>query len=292
MTPFLFLQLLLHYCCFKTILFIDFQYKSIKNQEIKMALTYSGYLKLDSLLNIQKPLSDGPDHDEMLFIIIHQTYELWFKEILHEIDHLKKLLLNNDLPRSLHTMKRILTILKVLVHQTDILETMTPLEFLTFRDRLESASGFQSFQFRELEFALGLKSEKILHRFDNSTNEKKNLQKRFNESSLWQVFLQFLKMNNCPITDEIIESNEESTELKKILIDIYYNEHNIAQFCELLVDLDEGFQEWRYRHVKMVERTIGTKQGTGGSDGVKYLMTTLSIKFFPALWSVRKDFNK
>lgn len=259
-----------------------------------MALTYSDYLKLDSLLNIQKPLSEEPEHDEMLFIVIHQTYELWFKEVLHEIDYLKNLLLNNDLPRSLHTMKRILTILKVLVHQTDILETMTPLEFLTFRDRLESASGFQSFQFRELEFALGLKNEKILHRFDDSTDEKKRLRIRFDEPSLWQVFLQFLKINNYPVTDEIIKSsnNEESDELKKILTDVYYNNHNIAQLCELLIDLDEGFQEWRYRHVKMVERTIGTKQGTGGSDGVKYLMTTLSFKFFPALWSIRKDFNK
>jgi len=113
-----------------------------------MSITYSNYLKLDKLLNIQNSLSQ--DHDEMLFIVIHQTYELWFKEILHEIDYLKKLLVQNDLPKALHTMKRILTILKVLVHQTDILETMTPLEFLTFRDRLESASGFQSFQFREL----------------------------------------------------------------------------------------------------------------------------------------------
>lgn len=259
-----------------------------------MSLTYSEYLNLDSLLNIQNPLSDGPDHDEMLFIIVHQTYELWFKEMLHEIDHLKKLLLDNDLPRSLHTMKRILTILKVLVHQTDILETMTPLEFLTFRDRLESASGFQSFQFRELEFALGLKNDKILNRFENSTDEKNKLQKRYDEPSLWNIFLRFLVINDYAVPTIAIEfpNDQESVELRKVLIDVYYKNHNIAQLCELLVDLDEGFQEWRYRHVKMVERTIGTKQGTGGSDGVKYLMTTLSIKFFPALWSIRKEFNK
>ncbi len=259
-----------------------------------MPLTYSDYLKLDKLLNMQIPHSERPDHDEMLFIIIHQTYELWFKEVLHELDYLKKLLLKNDLPRSLHTMKRILTILKVLVHQTDILETMTPLEFLTFRDRLESASGFQSFQFRELEFALGQKNESILKRFDNLKEEKEKLQKRFDEDSLWQVFLKFLKLNNYPVADEMIKAgnNDESSELKNILIDIYNSDYNIAQFCEFLMDLDEGFQEWRYRHVKMVERTIGTKQGTGGSDGVKYLKTTLSIKFFPLLWSIRKDFNK
>jgi tryptophan 2,3-dioxygenase len=231
----------------------------------------------------------------MLFIVIHQAYELWFKEMLHELDHLKKLLLKNELPRSLHTMKRILTILKVLVHQTDILETMTPLEFLTFRDRLESASGFQSFQFRELEFALGFKNEKILNRFDDSSNEKKLLQKRFDGPSLWNVFLKFLTLNNYPIPSEVLnlKSNDvQSKKLEEILCDIYKNNHGITQFCELMVDLDEGFQEWRYRHVKMVERTIGTKQGTGGSDGVKYLLTTLSIKFFPVLWSIRKDFNK
>ncbi len=257
-----------------------------------MSLTYSEYLKLDSLLNSQKCLS--PDHDEMLFIVIYQTYELWFKEMLHEIDYLKMQLLKNDLPRALHTTKRILTILKVLVHQTDILETMTPLEFLTFRDRLESASGFQSFQFRELEFVLGQKNEQILNRFDESSEERKVLKKRFEEKSLWQVFLEYLKLNGFKITEKMIkvDKDDEMPQLKEILIKIYNGNYMIAQFCELLVDLDEGFQEWRYRHVKMVERTIGTKQGTGGSDGVKYLMKTLSIKFFPLLWEIRKDFNK
>lgn len=257
-----------------------------------MSLTYSNYLKLNKLLHIQDCLS--PDHDEMLFIVIHQTYELWFKEMLHELDYLKQLLLKNDLPRSLHTTKRMLTILKVLVHQTDILETMTPLEFLTFRDRLESASGFQSFQFRELEFALGHKNPQILNRFDELDEEKQLLQKRFDEKSLWQIFLEFLKLNNYKVTDVMISRDKEnnSPELREIITEIYNNNYMIAQFCELLVDLDEGFQEWRYRHVKMVERTIGTKQGTGGSDGVKYLMKTLSIKFFPLLWEIRKDFSK
>lgn len=260
-----------------------------------MPLTYSSYLQLEELLNIQKLKSEGLDHDEMLFIIIHQTYELWFKQILHELDHLKFLMLENDLPRSLHTLKRILTILKVLVHQTDILETMTPLEFLTFRDRLESASGFQSFQFRELEFILGQKNEKILQRFEENSPARIKLEKRFRAPSLWQVFLQFLKINKYPITEAAINNSSNKntdTDIESLLINIYKNDHNIAQVCELLLDLDEGIQEWRYRHVKMVERTIGTKQGTGGSDGVNYLMTTLSIKFFPMLWSIRKDFSR
>ena len=196
-------------------------------------------------------------------------------------------------------MKRVLTILKVLVHQTDILETMTPIEFLTFRDRLESASGFQSSQFREIKFTLGYKNKKALSRSDYLPEDKIKLQKRFDEPSLWQVFLNFLKINNYSVPNELIDgannesySNSTEDKLKNVLIEIYYKNYNIAQFCELMLDLDEGFQEWRYRHVKMVERTIGTKTGTGGSDGVQYLHTTLSTKFFPVLWSIRKDFNK
>src|SRR5690349_5576742 len=130
-----------------------------------MALTYSSYLKLDELLGLQQPVSDGPEHDETLFIVVHQVYELWFKEMLHEVDYLKKLLERRDTPRALHTLKRVLTILKVVVAQIDVLETMTPLEFLTFRERLESGSGFQSFQFRELEYLLGMKDDGALSRY-------------------------------------------------------------------------------------------------------------------------------
>src|SRR5712691_3872127 len=130
-----------------------------------MPVTYSGYLKLDELLALQQPLSEGPEHDETLFIVIHQIYELWFKELLHEVDYLKGLFVRQDTPRALHTLKRVLTILKVVVAQIDVLETMTPLEFLTFRARLESGSGFQSFQFRELEFALGVKNAAALERY-------------------------------------------------------------------------------------------------------------------------------
>ena len=156
-----------------------------------MPVTYSSYLKLDQLLSLQQPLSEEPEHDETLFIIIHQVYELWFKEILHELDYLKTLLGQRDVPRALHTLKRVLTILKVVVAQIDVLETMTPLEFLSFRERL--------------------------------------------------------------------------------------------------VDLDEGLQEWRYRHVKMVQRTIGTRHGTGGSAGAAYLMTTLDRPCFPDLWAIRTE---
>src|SRR3990170_4168656 len=142
-----------------------------------MPVTYSGYLKLDELLSLQQPLSDGPEHDETLFIVIHQVYELWFKELLHEVDYMKTLLERQDIPRSLHTIKRVLTILKVAVAQIDILETMTPLEFLSFRERLESGSGFQSFQFRELEFVLGMKRPAALDRYPAGSEHRARLER-------------------------------------------------------------------------------------------------------------------
>src|ERR687893_2790448 len=155
------------------------------NRCMDPAVTYSSYLHVDELLDLQRPRSAGPEHDEMLFIVIHQVYELWFKEILHEIDRVKQLLEADEAHRAQHTLKRILTILKVLVAQLDILETMTPLEFMSFRQRLEAASGFQSDQFRQLEFVLGLKSEQSIARFAEDTRARAALTKRFNEPTIW-----------------------------------------------------------------------------------------------------------
>ncbi len=262
-----------------------------------MALKYSEYLQLDKILGAQNRLSAGPEHDEMLFIIIHQAYELWFKEILHEMDYLKLLLDKADLPRSLHTMKRILTILKILVAQIDILETMTPLEFLSFRDRLESASGFQSAQFRELELILGKRTPGMLKRAYFGDTERIKIEQRINEPSLWDAFVQYLATKGYDVTEGVLNRDyslplEASENIQDILKEIYLNDPAAAQFCEMLVDLDEGFQEWRYRHVKMVQRTIGTKKGTGGSDGVQYLITTLNQPFFPDLWEIRAELKK
>jgi tryptophan 2,3-dioxygenase len=262
-----------------------------------MALTYSRYLQLNSILNAQRQLSPGPEHDEMLFIIIHQTYELWFKEILHEIDYLKILLGKKELSRSLHTIKRILTILKILVGQIDILETMTPLEFLSFRDRLESASGFQSAQFRELEICLGKRTAGMLNRTHFAEEERNKIEQRFTEPTLWDAFIHYLANSGYEIPQQELKRDyskpiTSSSEIKKILVEIYNTDSANAQFCELLVDLDEGFQEWRYRHIKMVQRTIGTKKGTGGSDGVEYLMKTLNQPFFPDLWEIRTELKK
>ena len=256
------------------------------------AVTYGSYLKVDELLALQQPRSDGPEHDEMLFIVIHQVYELWFKELLHEFDRVVRLLTADESHRAQHTLKRILTILKVMVAQLDILETMTPLEFLSFRARLEAASGFQSDQFRQIEFVLGAKSEKAIARFPDGSRARMALQKRFAEPTLWDAFLRYLAREGYAVppphlardTSRPLDSSED---VQAILIDVYRRDPKNAELCERLVDLDEGIQEWRYRHVKMVQRTIGAKLGTGGSSGVSYLANTLARPLFPDLWEIR-----
>jgi tryptophan 2,3-dioxygenase len=258
-----------------------------------MALTYSTYLRLDELLDLQSPTSGGKDHDEMLFIVVHQVYELWFKQILHELEHLNTLFERDDEPRVRHTLKRVLTILKVLVAQLDILETMTPLEFLTFRDRLESGSGFQSFQFRALEFAMGNKRASAVAHYAAQPELRDWLQQRLDRPSIWDAFLHFLARHGYDVPRAQLERDvtapiEPSPELQRILIQVYRNDSRVAEICERLVDLDEGVQEWRYRHVKMVERTIGMKHGTGGSAGAGYLRTTIAAAF-PDLWEIRTE---
>jgi tryptophan 2,3-dioxygenase len=260
-------------------------------EEVAMP-SYATYLKLDELLTLQQP---GAEHDQMLFIVIHQSYELWFKEILHEVDHLQRLLEGGELARAGHTIKRVLTILKMLVAKVDILETMTPLEFLGFRQRLESGSGFQSAQFREIEFALGHKTPRALQLFPPETGERARLERRYRARTLWDSFLAFLASRGYPVPTELRARDvtrpvEPSPALQEVLVGIYRQDPPVAEFCERLVDLDEGVQEWRYRHVKMVERTIGVKPGTGGSSGAEYLRTTLMRPVFPDLWAIRAEF--
>lgn len=256
--------------------------------------SYTEYLKIDEILGLQHPLSDGPEHDEMLFIVIHQVYELWFKQVLHEVDHLEALLARNDVHRAQHTLKRILTILKVLVAQLDILETMTPLEFLSFRDRLDSGSGFQSYQFRELEFALGAKEPRALERYPAGSDARRRLERRLAAPTLWDAFLRYLAANGVAVPKadlarDVTRRVEPSVELRAALVEMYRHRPELAAVCERLVDLDEGLMEWRYRHVKMVQRTIGTRRGTGGSAGAEYLKTTLDRPLFPDLWAIRTE---
>ncbi|MFM8267379.1 MAG: tryptophan 2,3-dioxygenase [Ilumatobacteraceae bacterium] len=259
------------------------------------AVTYSSYLRIDDLLALQQPLSDGPEHDEMLFIVIHQVYELWFKQVLWELDHVAVLLQADDQVRSGHTLRRVLAVLKVLVSQMDVLETMTPLEFMSFRSRLAASSGFQSAQFRELEFLLGQKDPDAVDRADPSSDARRRLERRLAAPSLWDEVCAHLARHGLAIPAHVLDRDvrrpvEPDAALQEVLIDAYRRDPGVVGLLERLVDLDEGLQEWRYRHVKMVQRTIGTKTGTGGSSGVGYLRTTLDRPVFPDLWAVRAAF--
>ena len=239
------------------------------------ALTYTSYLHLDELLACQEPLSDGPEHDELLFIVIHQVYELWFKVLLHEAEHLQRALETGDTATALAAMKRILTILKTVVAQVDVLETMTPLAFGSFRGRLERASGFQSAQFRELEAVLGRRDREVLADHPDGP-ARDRIAAAMDRPSLYQSFLAYAGLAGRP--SEAVQDG---------LVELYRTDPSRAQVCERMVDIDEGIQEWRYRHVKMVERTIGRQQGTGGSAGVDYLRSTLFRPAFPDLWAIR-----
>ncbi len=257
-----------------------------------MPLTYANYLKLDQLLALQQPLSDDPGHDEMLFIITHQVYELWFKQVIHEFADFQLMLSDNQLVCALRNLKRILHILKVLVAQMDIIETLSPLSFRSFRDRLESASGFQSVQFREIEFMLGKRNTTAFSHYDEGTPAYMRLKSLWRQPSVWDSFLQYINANDYFISESILfrdvtQSIEPNEAVQQTLMKIYKSESTLTLLCEHLVDLDEGLMEWRYRHVKMVERTIGNKLGTGGSSGVDYLYKTLHVRFFPDLWAIR-----
>src|SRR4249920_1303531 len=265
------------------------------SDDTRSAATYESYLRIDDLLSLQQPRSAGPEHDETLFIIIHQVYELWFKELLHEFDRVIQLLEADHSHESQHTLKRILTILKVMVSQLDILETMAPLEFLSFRERLDAASGFQSDQFRQVEFVLGVKSEQTLGRFPEGSRARIALERRYAEATLWDAFLHYLSRERYAVPPSDLARDpvapvEPSSAIQAVLVEVYRRDPKNAELCERLVDLDEGIQEWRYRHVKMVERTIGTRRGTGGSSGAAYLRETIGRPLFPDLWVIRSHF--
>ena len=240
------------------------------------ALTYSSYLALDEVLGAQRPRSD--EHDEMLFIVIHQVYELWFKQLLHELAHLQTRLEDGDTSHAVRTLRRILTILKVAVAQIDVLETMSPRQFSSFRDRLDASSGFQSWQFRELEAVLGRRDASAFEHYAQGSDARAAIESAMARPSLFESFLTYLGTNGYAAA---------AGEVEATLLAVYRDDAGPAQVAEHLVDLDEGLQEWRYRHVKMVERTIGDKTGTGGSAGAAYLRSTLSTPIFPVLWAVR-----
>ncbi len=260
-----------------------------------MPLTYENYLKLDQLLSLQDPRSEPAEHDETLFIIIHQAYELWFKQILHEIDRVKDQFVANDLFGAVATLKRIRMVLKTAVGMVDILETMTPLSFASFRERLESASGFQSCQFRELEFSLGYKRPELLVHQPEGSDARARMERRLREPSVVDRFYDLLEQRGATVPSGLrakdpAQPNEASPELQKEILRLYKEQGELAILVEAMTDIDEGLQEWRYRHVKVAERTIGNKKGTGGSSGVEFLKRALFKPVFPDLWAIRSGF--
>lgn len=259
-----------------------------------MTLTYHDYLGIPQLLEIQTPRSDPAEHDETLFIIIHQTYELWFKQFLHEMDRAEHCLDADDLWGCVATIKRMRMILKTLVQQVDILETMTPLSFVSFRDRLDTASGFQSVQFRIMEFRLGHKRQRIIDMTPEGVPLRDELIQALEKRSLMDVLNGFLARSGYDIPEEVLnrdvrEATSANEGVQNVLLKMYREKPDVSVLLELLTDIDEGIQEWRYRHVKLAERTIGAKIGTGGSDGVEFLKRTLFTPLFPDLWAIRSE---
>lgn len=253
------------------------------------ALTYSTYLRVPELVDLQSPRSE--EHDELLFIIIHQTYELWFKQLLHEFDFFGRMLDDADLHQALATGGRIRTIVKTLVAQVDILETMTPLQFNAFRSRLDAASGFQSAQFREIEGILGRRDRNFAAHL--TAEQQASIERLTNSPALWDHVLRLLAARGHDVPSDILERDvtqpyDGDERVVRALVGVYQRDPEAALLIERLLDIDEGLQEWRYRHVKMVERTIGRKPGTGGSDAAAgYLLKTLFKPVFPDAWESR-----
>jgi tryptophan 2,3-dioxygenase len=246
-------------------------------------LTYGGYLRLDELLAQQLPQADPPAHDELLFITVHQVYELWFQQLLFELEAARDAMMTGETWRARHLLRRVHAIERLLIAQVDILETMTPQDFLAFRASLAPASGFQSVQFRELEFLSGAKDQAFLARFRAiSGAERGRLERRLAEPSLWDAFVRLLLARGLPAgaDGQILAS------LRLVAADRAAHD-DLWQLAEDLLSHDELAGLWRARHVAMVERQIGTKSGTGGSTGAPYLRKRVPLRYFPLLWELR-----
>jgi tryptophan 2,3-dioxygenase len=262
-------------------------------------LTYSSYLKVPDLLGLQQPKSAPQHHDELLFIVVHQTYELWFKELLHDLDavvgNLQKSVAvpqsHDEVYEAARLLRRCTEIMRVLVEQFTILETMLPTHFLAFRGLLEPASGFQSEQFREIEFLCGLKDEKMLRYHRPTPEAYASLKRRLEEPSLRDVFFAALEAIGTLSPEADAETERERFEARaRAVHELYKDEHHHRDWidvCERLTEFDELVVSWRLRHIQLVERIIGIRMGTGGSAGSSYLKLTLDKKFFPELWEAR-----
>src|SRR5437879_5989220 len=261
----------------------------------KATHSYNHYLRVPELIDLQTCLSSPTHHDELLFITVHQAYELWFKQILHEIDAAIALMKSDRVAEASFAMCRVVEIEKLLITQIHILETMSPINFLGFRDQLNPASGFQSMQFREIEFASGHKQENILNEFRADEFAYARLRKRFEAPSLGDGFFAALRGRgfDAPENDDTLDEDErrkpygKRTQAVLEILTHFERRYEEFQLAEALLEHDEYFSLWRSHHIKMVERMVGTKRGTGGSEGVGYLRTTLDKRFFPELWEAR-----
>ncbi|MFK7871583.1 MAG: tryptophan 2,3-dioxygenase [Oligoflexales bacterium] len=260
-----------------------------------MSVTYGEYLCLDHVLNAQKPRSSD-EHDEMLFIVIHQTYELWFKQILHEYESLVIGMQEDNAFRVLSDLQRILVIMKSLVKQIDVLETMKPMSFLGFRKNLGTSSGFQSVQFRAIEFSLGHKKRQSIDQLNSTDEEKQKLEKLWMQPSLFDHLLLWIERSDPGSVPEdvlgrdVTQTYKGDERVEDLILELYKKNDFFSLIFEHLMDWDEGLQEWRYRHVKLVERTMGGVRGTGGSAGIEYLKKSLFRPSFPDLWNLRAKF--
>ena len=246
-------------------------------------LTYGEYLAVPELISLQRLRSDPAVHDELLFIVVHQAYELWFKQLIFELETVRDRMLEGDAGRARHYLTRIHAIERILIDQIEVLETMSPQDFLAFRSLLSPASGFQSAQFREVEFLSGLKQRGYLNDLAASPDELARLSGRLDEPAVWDGFVALLERNGLDMPEEDEEARRDS-----LLRMAREPEHaGLFGVAEGLLDHDEAFAQWRFHHVLMVEREIGAKPGTGGSSGVEYLRSTLDKRFFPELWGLR-----
>jgi tryptophan 2,3-dioxygenase len=246
------------------------------------SLSYGSYLKVEELLDLQAPLSRPEHHDELLFIIIHQVYELWFKQLLHELESVTSALDADNILRVAKYFRRIHTIQRLLEQQVDVLETMTPQEFNQFRDNLNPASGFQSIQFREMEFLCGIRRIETLKHVQMTDEQRARLEKRLAEPSLYDHVKNLLARKGFDVS-----SSEAIVQSLKQIYTHAEKMYDLHLLCEDLIEFDERLLLWRGRHVRMVERMIGNRTGTGGSSGAKYLESTLQYRCFPELWEVR-----
>jgi tryptophan 2,3-dioxygenase len=251
-------------------------------QQQQRQLSYGSYLHVDELLSLQRPLSSPEHHDEMLFIIIHQVYELWFKQLLHEIAAVMRALDDDALLPVAKNFRRIHTIQRLLEQQIDVLETMTPQEFNAFREHLNPASGFQSIQFREMEFVCGIRRTETLQYIQTTDAQRARLERSLNEPSLYDKVKGLLERRGMAT-----DTHEALLATYKAIYDDTRTHYDLYLLLEDLIEFDERLLLWRGRHVRMVERMIGVKKGTGGSLGAAYLASTLNYRFFPELWEVR-----